>query len=311
MVELRHLRYFVAVAEDLSFTSAARRLNVSQPPLSQQIRQLEDELGTSLFKRTSRRVELTPAGAALLVRARAILAELDQAAEEVKVIGRGHVGTLDIGMTGSVLLGRLAALVRDFSAAFPQIIVRLHELPPTEQHAALVARRTDISFLRRPPDDSDLEQELGWREQVGLALPVDHPFTTMDRVSLIDLREEVQVFLRLNDSRFAQYLWTCCVEAGFTPKISQQAVESYSLISLVAAGFGIALVPERVQSLSHPGVVYRKLHGTGPAADVMMLYRPDRSPVLETFLRVARIFLRSPGSGGGATPKPDGTKPRA
>jgi DNA-binding transcriptional LysR family regulator len=183
--------------------------------------------------------------------------------------------------------------VREFSATYPQINVRLHELSPSEQHAALVSRRTDISFLRRPPDDADLVTELGWTELLGVALPLGHPLAAAKRITLSDLKDESHVFLHLGTSRFAQYLWQCCVEAGFTPKVSQQAAEAYSLISLVAAGFGVAVVPERIQTLAHPGVVHRLLHGTRAVADVMMIYRPDPSAVLATFLQVARDFLAS------------------
>ena len=294
-MDLRHLRYFAAVAEDLSFTAAARRLNVSQPPLSQQIRELEEERGTVLFERTSRHVRLTPAGAAFLVRVRAIFGQIEQAAEEARVIGQGRIGTLDIGMTGSVLMGPLASLVREFGAAFPQVVVRLHELPPVEQHAALLARRTQISFLRRPPEDPDLVTELAWPESVGVALPKDHRLTNADAIGLADLKGEDFAFLRLSDSPFAKYLFGCCVSAGFSPRIVQQAVESYSLISLVAAGTGVALVPEAIRRLVHPQVVYRPLRGTSAKADVMMLYRAERNAILDNFLAVARAVLTHAG----------------
>ena len=290
------MRYFAAVAEDLSFTAAARRLNVSQPPLSQQIRELEEELETALFERTSRHVRLTPAGAAFLVRVRAIFGQIDQATEEARVIGQGRIGTLDIGMTGSVLMGPLASLVREFSAAFPQVVVRLHELPPVEQHVALLSRRTQISFLRRPPEDPDLVAELAWPESVGVALPRDHRLTSADEIGLADLKDEDFAFLRLSDSPFAKYLFDCCVAAGFSPRIVQQAVESYSLISLVAAGTGVALVPEAIRSLIHPRVVYRPLRGAIARADVMMLYRAERNAILDNFIAVARAVLAHAGS---------------
>jgi DNA-binding transcriptional LysR family regulator len=291
-MEFRHLRYFVAVAEELSFTTASNRLRVAQPSLSQQIRDLERELGAALFARTSRRVELTAAGAALLEHARAILAQAGQAAEQARAIGRGQVGTLDIGLTGSVLLGPLGPLVAAFSARFPRVVVRLHEMSPQEQQTALHARRTDISFLRRPAEDPDLVAELAWPETVAVALPERHPLTARRRIPLSDLREESLVFLRLEDSRFARYLRDCCVEAGFLPRVSQQVVEAYSLTSLVAAGLGVALVPECVRTLSRPGVVYRPLEEPALRADVQMVYRPDRGGVTERFIGLAREFLK-------------------
>ncbi len=294
-MELRHLRYFVAVAEELSFTAAAGRLRVSQPPLSQQIRDLERELAISLFTRTSRRVEITAAGVAFLAHARAILAQAEQAAEQARAIGLGRVGTLDIGMTGSVLMGKLGPLVAAFSVQHPEVAVRLNEMSPQAQQAALHARRTDISFLRRPADDEELAVELAWPESVGVALPAQHRLAGRRSIPLAALREESFVSLRLSDSRFAQYLRDCCIEAGFAPRISQQVVEAYSLVSLVAAGLGVALVPDCVRSLSHPGVVHRRLADPVPAADVKMLYRPDRSAAAEHFIRFARGFLSPRG----------------
>ena len=290
-MELRHLRYFVTVAEELSFTAAARRLRVSQPPLSQQIRDLEYELKTALFARTSRRVELTPAGLSFLEHARAILAQAEQAVEQARAIGLGRIGTLDIGTTGSVLLGPLAPLIAAFNAQFPQVLVRLHEMAPQDQQAALHARRTDVSFLRRPADDPDLITELAWHENVGVVLPKQHPLAERTQIPLSILRDEDHVFLRLRDSRFAQYLRDCCVEAGFTPRISQQVVESYSLTSLVAGGLGVALVPECINKLSRPEIVYRSLALPAPVADVKIIYRPDRSAVVERFINLARDFL--------------------
>lgn len=294
-MELRHLRYFVSVAEELSFTAAAARLRVAQPSLSQQVRDLEREVGTALFVRTSRKVELTAAGGAFLDQARAILAQAGQAAEQARAIGLGLVGSLSIGLTGSVLLGPLGPLVAAFGAQFPRVAIRLHEMSPQEQQAALHARRTDVSFLRRPAEDPELTDELAWPETVAVALLEQHPLAARQCVPLSLLREESFVFLRLEDSRFAQYLRECCVEAGFLPRISQQVVEAYSLTSLVAAGLGVALVPECVQTLSRPGVVYRPLQEPAPRADVRMVYRPDRSSVAERFIVLARKVLeRSP-----------------
>lgn len=290
-MELRHLRYFVAVAEELSFTAASVRLRLAQPSLSQQIRDLEREVGTSLFVRTSRRVELTAAGAAFLKDARAILAQAGAAAAQARAIGLGQLGTLDIGMTGSVLLGPLGSLVASFSAQFPKVTLRLHEMSPHQQQEALRTRRTDISFLRRPMDDPDLIAEPAWHESVMLALPDRHPLSAKRKLRLSALREEWFVSLRLEDSQFAQYLRKCCVEAGFLPRISQQVVESYSLTSLVAAGLGIALVPECIATLSRPGVIYRRLEEPVPRADVHIVYRSDPGAIVERFAEMARELL--------------------
>jgi DNA-binding transcriptional LysR family regulator len=290
-VELRHLKYFVAVAEELSFTAAALRLNISQPPLSQQIKDLELEIGTELFQRTSRHVELTGAGITFLEHARAILARSDRAIEHARAVGFGQVGTLDIGTTGSVLLGPLADLIAAFSASTPGVAVRIHEMGPIEQHSALLSHRTQISFIRRPAHQPELITEVAWREKVGVVLPNGHMLARKDKLLLADLKDQNLVFLQLSDSRFARYLRDCCVEAGFAPKISHEVVESYSLTSLVAAGMGIALVPEGVKTMLRHGIVYRPLADPAPAADVEIMYRPDHTALIQKFLLFTHEFL--------------------
>ena len=290
-MELRHLRYFLVVAEELSFTAAAARLRISQPPLSQQIQDLETELKTPLFLRTSRKVELTSAGIAFLDHVRSILGQVGQAVEQTRAIGSGKSGKLDIGATGSVLLGPLASIIAAYGRQHPEVLVRLHEMAPLAQFDSLHARKTDISFLRSPTEDPELVTEVAWREQVWVALPTGHRLSKRDRLRLADLRSDDHVFLRLEDSPFAQYLRNCCVEAGFIPRISQQVVEAYSLTSLVAGGLGVALVPESVRHLSRRGVIYRPLCEPAPAADVKIVFRPDGNPVVSRFVELARKLL--------------------
>jgi DNA-binding transcriptional LysR family regulator len=292
-MELRHLRYFVAVAEELSFTAAAARLHMSQPPLSQQIRDLELELQADLFRRTSRRVELTPAGQAFLQRARSILIQVDQAAAEARAIGLGSIGTLDIGMTGSILLGPLAPLLASYSEKHSKVDVRLHEMSPLDQIAAIHARRVDVSFLRSPLNDPDLVTELAWPERVGVALPTTHPLAMREHLNLVELSDETFIFLRLRDSPFAEYLRRCCIDVGFMPKISHEVVEAYSLTSLVATGMGVALVPESVGRLSRRDIIYRPLLDRNPVADVKMVYRQDSEAVVRQFIEASRVFLRA------------------
>lgn len=291
-MELRHLRYFLAVAETLNFTAAAARLNISQPPLSQQIKDLEAELETPLFLRTSRRVELTEAGICFLEHARAIIARSDRAIEQTRAVGLGQVGTLDIGTTGSVLIGPLADLIASFTMANPRVAVRVHEMGPVEQHSALLSHKTQISFIRRPAHQSELITEVAWRERVGVVLPIRHALARKSALTLLDLCDQDLVFLQLSDSRFARYLRDCCVEAGFAPKITHEVVESYSLTSLVAAGMGIALVPEGVQAMLRRGVVFRPILDPAPRADVEMMYRADHSTIVKRFLALARSFLQ-------------------
>ncbi len=281
----------MAVAEELSFTSAAKQLNISQPPLSQQIKDLEAELGAALFDRTSRRVRLTPVGVSFLEHARAILVQTETAAKDARAIGAGLAGVITIGTTGSVLLGQLAELIAAFGERYRGIGVRIQEMTPHKQQTALLARRIDIGFLRRPRRDQDLVSEIAWHENVELALPASHRLAACEELPLSALKDENLVFLRRTDSQFAQYLQNCCIEAGFTPRISYEVFESYSLTSLVAAGLGVAIVPESLRKLSRPGVVHRPLEAPAPIADVEMVYRPDRTKVIERFVGLAREIL--------------------
>jgi len=287
-MELRHLRYFLAVAEERSFTAAAGRLGISQPPLSQQIKDLEVELATALFERTSRHVELTPAGISFLEHSRAILAQVKRAAQQARAIGSGQAGVIDIGTTGSVLLGRLAELIAVFGERHPGVVVRIHELGPQEQQDALLVHRLDISFLRRPRHEPELVSEIAWPEKVAVALPRGHPLAAHRQVPLAALKDQNLVFLRLADSRFARYLHDCCVQAGFLPRITHEVVESNSLTSLVAAGLGVALMPESVGHLSRPGVVHRPIRPPAPIADVSMVYRRSRSDLVDRFIELSR-----------------------
>lgn len=287
-MELRHLRYFTAVAEHLSFTAAANALGVSQPPLSQQIRDLELEIGVNLFERTSRRVALTAAGEDFLRNARAILVQAADAVDRARTIGTGTAGILNIGMTSSVLVGPLGSLIRAFEERHRGVDVRIHEMSPGDQIAALKAHRTDLSFLRSPPDDPDLTGEVAWREGLCVALPVGHPRASGRSVPVEIFRTERLISLRLDSSRFAEEIHRACVARGFTPAISQQVREASSLVSLVAAGFGLAIIPEFVGRLNHPGVVVLPFDPPFLSADVHALHHRRKSPVVDTFLTLLR-----------------------
>ncbi|MEE7447950.1 LysR family transcriptional regulator [Methylobacterium radiotolerans] len=286
-MELRHLRYFAAVAKHLSFTAAAESLGVAQPPLSQQIRDLEEEIGTALFERTTRRVALTRAGQDFHIQVIGILERAAEAAERARAIGAGTAGIINVGLTGSMLAGPLGPAIRDFAQVYPRVDLRIHERSPDRQIAMLKAGQTDVSFLRSPPQDADLVRVRAWSETVQVVLPRGHRLARR-RLRLLDLRDERFVFLRMSDSLFAKYLWDCCVEAGFIPTITHQAVEAASLTSLVAAGLGIALIPEHVARLAHADVVYRPLAGPRIRADVFALWTATKAPLIRNFVDLVR-----------------------
>jgi DNA-binding transcriptional LysR family regulator len=287
-MELRHLRYFTAVAKHLSFTAAAESLGVAQPPLSQQIRDLEAELGTPLFERTTRRVALTKAGLDFQAQALAILEKAGEAMERARAIGAGTAGIVNVGLTGSMLAGPLGGAIRDFSERYPAVDLRIHEMAPDRQITMLKAGQTDLSFLRCPPEDPDLVSELAWRESVTVVLPRGHRLAE-GPVRLSDLSGERFVFFRLVDSLFAKHLWECCAAAGFEPAITHQVVEAASLTSLVAAGLGIAIIPETVARLAHADVVYRPVEGPRIQADVHALWTKTTEPLIAAFLETVRI----------------------
>jgi len=297
-MDLRQLRYFIAVAEERSFTAAARRLNLSQPPLSQHIQSLEAALRTQLLHRTSRKVELTQAGEALLARARANQQQIKLAEDEVHSIGAGLVGTLDIGATGSILRGRLADLLAAYRKDAPSVRMTVHEQAPALQIAALLNRTTNISLNRSIPTEHMLHSELAWSEEVVVAMQKTHPLARRKRITLADLASEDQVVLQPESSEFARYIQKCCVDAGFLPRVSQQVIDAQSVPSLIAAGFGVALVPQSIARFTTDEIVFRPIRPSPPSADVFLVFRKDEtSMVVHNFIKLARRFLSQKNSG--------------
>lgn len=292
-MDLRQIRYFIAVAEERSFTAAARRLNLSQPPLSQQIQALEAALGAQLLHRTSRRVELTQAGEALLTRARAIQLQVKLAEDEVRSIGAGLIGSLDVGATGSILRGRLADLLAAYRKEAPAVKMTVHEQAPALQIAALLNRTTNISLNRSIPTEDALSSELAWTEEVVVAMPKSHPLIRRKHIALGDLASEDHIVLQPESSQFASYIQKCCIDAGFLPRVSQQVVDAQSVPSLIAAGFGVALVPQSITRFTTDEIVFRPIRPSPPSADVFLVFRKgETSMVVQNFIKLARRFLR-------------------
>lgn len=290
-MDLRQLRYFLAVAEELSFTGAAKRLNISQPPLSQQIQQLERTLGIKLLNRTSRRVELTAAGQELQIQARAILTQAEQAKQQVRFIGAGRTGKIDIGATGTILRGGLAELLAEYHKAMPEVRTTIYEQAPALQLKAVLEYRTDISFNRSIPAQEELASALVWREEVLVILPKGHRLARLRHVPLAELREDEHVMLHPDSSAFARYIRQCCVDAGFLPRVSQQVVDSQSIPSLIASGFGVSLVPASTSKFTSNDVIFRPLN-PAPVADVHMVHRRNEtSPAVLEFVRWAQMWM--------------------
>lgn len=289
-MELRHLHYFIAVAEELHFSRAAERLHISQPPLSQQIRGLEDELGVKLFERTKRHVQLTEAGKAFLERSYLVLAQLEQAIEVTRRIGRGEVGRLAIGFVGSATYTVLPDILSDFRAQFPAVELRLHELTTAQQIQALHHKQTDVGIVRSAIIEPGLSVECILQESLVLALSETHPLSAQTKVPLSTLADELFIlFPAKMGPVFYEQIIHLCQQAGFRPKVAQEAVQMQTIISLVAAGLGIAFVPASLQNFHRSGVIYRPLQDQTPKTGLYLAWRQhDSSLITKAFLSLAR-----------------------
>lgn len=289
-MELRHLRYFVAVADELHFGRAAEKLFMAQPPLSQQIKQLEEEIGVLLFERTNRRVRLTEAGQVFLAEAHAILDRAAEAMQKAQRAGKGEAGWFSVGFVASATYDVLPDILRVFCERYPEVELELLELQGTEQGQALREKRIHVGFARLPGNEAGLVLEAIREEPVMAALPASHKLAHRASLALRELSEEPFIlFPQQPQSSYAGYVIDLCRQAGFTPRVVQKTGEMQTAVSLVAAGIGVALVPQSVQNLQRTGVVYRSFTAPAPTVALTMLYRENEtSPVLPHFLKIAR-----------------------
>ncbi|RMF68541.1 MAG: LysR family transcriptional regulator [Cyanobacteria bacterium J069] len=292
-MELRHLRYFITVAEELHFGRAAVRLHMAQPPLSQQIRQLEGELGFQLFYRTKRSVQLTEAGAVFLQECQRVMQQLDQAVQIGQQVSRGERGQLVIGFVSSAAYSILPPLLQAFRAAAPDVSLELHELTTDQQVQWLRDRRMDVGLVRPPVDDPAFCLTLLSEEPLVVALPQQHPLAQQPQVSLADLAGKPFIlFPRPLAPGLYDQIISLCQQGGFSPTIVQEAIQMQTIISLVAAEMGVAIVPLSLQNLQRTGVVYRALQEPTPKAAIALLTRQlDPSPTVQGFLAIAQQLI--------------------
>jgi DNA-binding transcriptional LysR family regulator len=290
-MELRHLRYFVAVAEELHFGRAAEKLHISQPPLSMQIRALEDELGVTLLNRTQRHVSLTQAGNALLQDARQILERVEQAVRATRRAGRGEIGELAIGFISIADYNVLPIVLREFRHAYPLVNLTLKESTSDAQVDDLVNGRIDVGLLLPPVAEPALESAPVLREPLIAALPQGHPLAARKgAIPLSALAEDAFIlFPRHRAPGLYDDIVSFCRKAGFSPRIGQEAIQMQTIISLVSAELGVALIPESLRNLQRTGVVYKSLREEGPMTEIHIAWRRgDPLPVLRSFLDLAR-----------------------
>jgi DNA-binding transcriptional LysR family regulator len=298
-MELRHLRYFLAIAADRHFTRAADKLGIAQPPLSQQIRQLEEEVGARLFTRTARGVTLTAAGEAFLPHAEAALREVERARTAVRRISHGDLGIIRIGFTSAASLNPLvSATISSFRSAYPDVELRLVVQPTTPLLAQLSHDVIDLAFVRPTSTEREALRAIPLpREPLWIALPADHPLAARDRLRLNDLRNEPFIlYPRANGSLLYDAIIAACQRAGFSPRVVQESPQMASMVSLVAAGVGVTLVPESICQLRPAGVRYVPIHGQRPAASLWLVApRGSTPPAVSNFLRYAEQAFAAPG----------------
>ena len=287
-IDLRQLRSFVAVAEELHFGRAAQRLGMAQPPLTQQIQKLEGALGYRVFARQSRKTTLTEAGAVLLDEARRILLEVDQAIVHTRRAGRGETGQLTVGTPPSVMLTRLPAIIRKYRERFPAVRFVLREMSTSAIAAGLLAGTLDIGFLREVNACGALPLETILRESVVAVLPATHSLAAAPRLRLRQLAKEPFVlFPPQVGAAFYDKLISFCVDAGFTPRVLQEATQWQSVVTFVETGLGVSIALAGVQKFRWKGVVYRRLSGLETTVSVCWQNARD-SGAIAAFLNLAR-----------------------
>lgn len=296
-MELRHLRYFVGVAESLHFGEAASKLGISQPSLSQQIRQLEDELHTNLLRRTKRRVELTEAGELFLDEAREILARADRAAVIAHRVGRQGGGKLRVGVGYCMDQLAIAKAVSMFSAAHPQVRVELQTMSVMRQLAELRDERLDLALVRHPPTEGVLESEPLHTEQLIVAVPPGHRLAGRDKVSLASLAHEGFVLTsRDHVPVYHDIVLKVCRQAGFVPNVLHEVDHLYMLIGFIAAGCGVGLVPAFLERVRPRRVGFASLRPESHPLQTIAVWRRDRgSNEIREFADVVRKSLLPAG----------------
>ncbi|HEU0150140.1 MAG TPA: LysR family transcriptional regulator [Bradyrhizobium sp.] len=293
-MDLRKLRYFMAVAEELHFGRAARRLRMSQPPLSIQIRALEDELGTSLFVRDRRNVALTDAGRVLQAEGRSMLRQVDQVRTAVQRAGRGETGRLSIGFITPVEYNVLPGLLGEFRLRYPAVSLTLREVMSDQQLAELESGLLDVGLLTAPVDRPTLEHHVVWRERLIVAIPAAHELArSTSPISIRRLAERPFVmFPRSIAPVLYDDILQFCRDAGFSMRIAQEAPQSQTIVSLVSAGLGLAILPDSIRGLRRTGVAYRAFREQSPSVETVVAYNKHRpSPAVENFVRFARKQL--------------------
>jgi DNA-binding transcriptional LysR family regulator len=295
-MELRHLRYFVAVAEDLNFTKAAAKLHLAQPSLTRQIHNLEEEIGVRLLNRSKSQVALTEEGRSFLVDARRILALATESVQAVQRLSRGETGQLNIAYLSNSDFDLLPETLGDFRQTFPHVALNLFDMTPAEQFRALEARKIDLGFVGLPPPAavSGLRWESILQHRTVVVLPGKHRLARKRQVELSELK--AMFFVGMSEKShpgFRDWLNETCRQAGFTPRILQDAELEPALMSFVAEGLGASLAREHIKKLPHPGVVFRPLSPQVKSDYCIAWNRNNDSRALQQYIEIVRKLVKS------------------
>jgi DNA-binding transcriptional LysR family regulator len=297
MIELRHLRYFITVAEELNFSRAAERLHIAQPPLSQQIQALEAELGVQLFERKTRPLQLTAAGKVFLEEARLVFTQLERAITSAQKASRGEIGRLVVGVNSWVANSVLPEILQAFRAKFPDVRLVLHELLASQQSQQLKERQIDVGFEKLPnpnSNDADLNFLPILQEFLVVALPETHPLASETEIPLHALRDEPFILPQLDLVPSYVEIISLCQQVGFSPKVVQEATWMVTILSLVAGGVGVTLLPANAQKLQRQGVVFRPILGQNLTRQIAVVWRrDDSSAIVREFLEVTKRVVLS------------------
>jgi DNA-binding transcriptional LysR family regulator len=295
-MELRHLKYFIAVAEELSFRQAAERLHMEQPPLSRQIRQLEEELGVELFQRSKRGVSLTEAGKAFLDEARLTLVQAERSAQIAKQFNGAQQKKLTIGFSICAFDRLLSQMIQTFREQSPDVAIKLKELHTASQIQALLTGDIDIGFVHLPiVDQPEILTKVVLHEPLVVALPQAHPLVSLPVIPPSLLADEpLIIFPRAVKPDFYDLIIALCQQAGFQPKIVQEATPPEVVVSLVEAGVGISLLAGGAANRHKAGVVYRAIADSAPYLDIAVAWHRGRSfGIVNQFLDVVKQFINS------------------
>jgi DNA-binding transcriptional LysR family regulator len=293
-MELKRLKYFMAVAEELHFGRAAARLDMAQPPLSRQIAQLERDLEVQLFDRSRSQIRLTQAGETLLIRVRDLLGTLDSTYREVRGIGQGGAGRLRIAFVGSATYGPLPSLIKSFRSHYPDVELALSAMNNADQKRALIQREIDIAVARPSLDDDEFRQEPLHSEPLIMAVPDDSHLAQQERIKIEQLSDQTLIiYPRRPRPSFADHVLSTLQSAGIEPEDVIEAQDYQTAISLVSVGVGVSIVPQSVSQGDRAGVFYRKYDGPNPGTSLSVHARLDnRGPHVINFLNIVQKYAR-------------------